>query len=389
MTKRLFGFLFSLFILVLMIPAVAFAWDYDKDDGEKLSDLPNAKNNYDNTVLIITYDGTDDLPNGMLGASWKVHLKPGTYEFSLAHSPFMGDTAPSVFGGLYADKSLMTVVNDSLPEHYAYVKANDEKYHSVVYNVSTEKDYYLAVYSAPGSGTSGTSEVEVYVGFNELYTNKTKLVAGRWYGMYGASSSGTRTRSYTAKKTGELEVQCSANVRVSLKNSSGKVISRQRSKKQWPCFFGVKKGVTYQIEIEDPDDYPTDGYVIHLKNTAKSLSGGANKKKAVSIKRGPSGRKTGVIVAGDSKAKWYKIAMQKKRKLNIAIGGATCDSIKVYLYNSKGTLIASKTRSYKDGYLNWVNLRTPKALAVGTYYVKVIRLNSNSSGWYTLDWSLK
>ena len=37
MVKKMAGFLFSLFLLVFLVPAVALAWDYDKDDGEKLS----------------------------------------------------------------------------------------------------------------------------------------------------------------------------------------------------------------------------------------------------------------------------------------------------------------------------------------------------------------
>ena len=155
--------------------------------------------------------------------------------------------------------------------------------------------------------------------------------------------------------------------------------------------YGVKKGRTYYVGMSG---YPSNRdssntYYATVKwSTSKiaAAKSGKKKSKAKSLKR----KKTykGLIVAGDKKAKWYKITTKKKTINLLFKAPKTNDTIQVttYMrqYGHKGKWIKSThTASRSGGYVKgpMTNYNGTK----WTIYLKVQR-KYKSSGYYTLKW---
>lgn len=160
--------------------------------------------------------------------------------------------------------------------------------------------------------------------------------------------------------------------------------------------YGVKKGKTYYFRVECAAGAKLTATVKAVKKStantkakAKSLA----KKKAV----------TGVMIAGENKADWYKIKLTKSQILKLTYSAKTSGEndyagIKVSFYKSNGKLfINSGTKRSVD----WVSPLNPSSwmrfyrtvnyvqkigIPAGTYYVKVERYDKYSSGYYSLKW---
>lgn len=178
---------------------------------------------------------------------------------------------------------------------------------------------------------------------------------------------------------------------VTLCNSKKKDLSGQRTLNAGSSYarskkvvYGVTKG-TYYIKVRTYDAQ----FTLNMKLTKISENSGASKKKAKTI----SANKTykGTIVAGSNTVDWYKFKLSKSSKVTINVNGATNGTLKITVYKgstSKGSASLSddfkaKLQSVKQ----FTSTRTK--FAKGTYYIRIERSNTQSSGYYSLKWQKK
>lgn len=184
-------------------------------------------------------------------------------------------------------------------------------------------------------------------------------------------------------------------------NSKKKVIGR--TKEAWSTnysdsayytrTYGVKKGQTYYFAVQSASG-------VKVSATVKAVKKGKNTSKSKATKLNAGKKATGVIIAGDSKADWYKISVNGNQRVKLSYSAKTNgdvdkNGIKVTFCNSNGKKFLSNSS-------DWVSPFTPSSwtkyfrrnsvtgketgLASGTYYIKVERYNKTSSGSYTLSW---
>lgn len=211
-------------------------------------------------------------------------------------------------------------------------------------------------------------------------------------------------------KTGTITLSGSADYPVSgyvaLCNASKKVLSKDSKTNDGTWFwtgsstnylrtvhFGVKKGKTYYIRIakcrvtsyakDANNQYVHIGYLKWTNTAVKSAKYGKKKSKAVKIKKKKT--KTGLFVAGTTKAQWYKMKINKKKATITLTSTKNCGAIKAKVYY-KGyskwlttTTSASRSGSYYKVKLTGINRN------VGTVYVKVFP-EYKTSGSYKLKW---
>ena len=90
----------------------------------------------------------------------------------------------------------------------------------------------------------------------------------------------------------------------------------------------------------------------------------------------------GLIIAGSKTADYYKFKLSSSNKIRIYLKGSATDKFKATVYNGSKT-VGTYTFSGNgfDGYIYSVG-KWP----AGTYYVKVQRADTKSSGYYTIKW---
>lgn len=171
-------------------------------------------------------------------------------------------------------------------------------------------------------------------------------------------------------------------------NSKKKAISSPTNLQYSPT-FGVKKGKTYYIKVVPAENHDV-AHTFTVINKAIREKSGKKKSKAVLLKKNK--QKQGTIVAGEKRTDWYRFRVTKKsKKHEIAIKGATNNKIKVVIYRGNKrmrfagerqplVLNAIRSNSSNTTFITGDNWKK------GTYYVKVYRGTSKSSGWYSLKW---
>lgn len=154
----------------------------------------------------------------------------------------------------------------------------------------------------------------------------------------------------------------------------------------WNAFtFGLQKGQTYYLRIKGDN-----GVRVSRKFQKVKEAGGVSKAKAVSVKKNK--KKAGVIFAGSSNADWYAIRLTKRQKLRLRYTVKANGGLKISIFSVKqqiGSRNVYTTTGQKKMVL-YQYLPTSKkttGLEAGTYYVKVERADSGSSGYYTLKWN--
>lgn len=156
----------------------------------------------------------------------------------------------------------------------------------------------------------------------------------------------------------------------------------------WHTFtFGLQKGQTYYLRIRGEN-----AVKITRKFTKTNDKSGATQEAALGLKKNKA--KKGLIPAGVSNADWYKITLSKKQKIkiyyNVRVSG-TGGCFKISVYSNK-KLLTSRNIYYtsKESRYTLCNEdRTTKkttGMDAGTYYIKIERSNSASSGYYKIKW---
>lgn len=157
-------------------------------------------------------------------------------------------------------------------------------------------------------------------------------------------------------------------------------------------YYGVKKGKTYYIKVA------SDGGVkVTAKLTKVKDKSGKKKSKALNIKKGKKGV-IGVISAGTTKAKWYKIKVPKKQKLKIKFSVYLTDGVQFSMTGPHmypfGKTYYGKNASVVGGQLNIQrgNFGDQRIISLngkadpGTYYISVRPTAKTTNGYFKISW---
>lgn len=273
--------------------------------------------------------------------------------------------------GLFKDAALNTRVSTSSYDAPGYVNAATGS-ETKCFSVPQAGTYYVGVYSTVEATVCGYA-ASFYDGSDRTLANGQAIVVGQ-------RDAQTNYFAFRATSTGYITVQGDGNGRVALCNSSKGALSGESYLQKAPT-YGVKAGVTYYFRVTNSFNW-SGTYVIKATNSKISGKFGKTKKKASTIKKKKT--RSGYIEAGSAgkKAKWYKFKVTKKKKVKIAVTTGSNEALKLTIYKG-GRKITSETISgNKTGTISSIG-----KWSKGTYYIKVQRANSTSSGYYKLKWS--
>lgn len=315
----------------------------------------------------IGYTAADKLRSGCIGYSQAVTFPAkGTFILAAYNAPEYS-TRPASFG-IYTDAGLTNSLSYS---GYVSIEATD----TVVIKIPKAGTYYIGAYSSSYNTTD-----QVVLGFGAAYINGADRTVynGKTIAV-GQKDAQTNYFKYKATQSGYLKVLESEGYdKITLCDSSQKALSGTTYAKYAPT-YGVKKDKTYYIKVSA--GYNSDGgYQMKISNGKISEKSGTKKSRAVTLKKKTT--KKGYILAGSSQADWYKFNLTGKKTVKITVKGATNDNLKVAVYKG-GKKIGTKTFYYNTKTLTLTSIGK---WSKGTYYIKVYRGNSQSSGWYSLYW---
>lgn len=217
-----------------------------------------------------------------------------------------------------------------------------------------------------------------------VFSTDPVIKKGKTVTMYPANSSQDIYVKYKATKTGYITLtnQNGSSCYTTMCNNKKKVKSSEDFLYTGKNVYGVQKGKTYYIKVNSYWEK------VSLKLQFKAINDKSKNKKskATLLKKGKTLK--GVIPVGVGKGDWYKINVPSTKVVKLYTNGVSNGNLKVYIYDADSkhsTYVtisdeSSTTKIYND-YVNgkWV-------LKKGTYYIKVVRGNSKSSGWYSLKW---
>jgi len=185
-------------------------------------------------------------------------------------------------------------------------------------------------------------------------------------------------------KAGSLTINTETEYsnKITLLNSSKKAISDEISNYKGKVCFAVKEGTYYIKILADSSD------IMRIESTISTITdySGSTKAKAKALKAGKT--YTGYLSATDKKGTvdWYKITLTKSQKVEMVFTGSASGEIKLEFYGSNisGSItqyISSVDDDSSFSAETWSSSKLPK----GTYYIKVSKEDTNTSGFYKLQ----
>lgn len=283
---------------------------------------------------------------------------------------------------LYADPDCTRQVGyGNYHYNYGEIKTSEIK-------IPAAGTYYLEVsnwhsYSDSGSFTNSA-------GFEVLYfPNKSMTLPAGKIQKVGCQDSAeyykfkaTATGYVTFEIFKDADYIYDTTVGVALLNSNKKALSVKTNLSSYNAkvAYGVQKGKTYYFKVTDADG------MVALRYKMKKVSekSGSTLKKAPTLKA--SKTVSGTIIAGSSVADCYKIKVTKSKVLKFKVSGNSNGRLMLTLYKSNGKKWAASTVMV-NGVGDKDTLTTNKKVTKGTYYIRVHREGSKSSGHYNLRWS--
>jgi hypothetical protein len=280
---------------------------------------------------------------------------------------------------------IQTDANESI---YICNSKKEVKYDSL-YLSSTSNNRMADLFLTKGTyyiKTKGTSDVsKIRYTYKSLGSSPYTLANKKSVTIYPAVQKSAVYIKYKAANTGyvtlsKTDQNGSYVVLCNSKKSalSGKDWLYGNSSTNNKRVYGVTKGKVYYFKITNTY---SNKHVLKLTETKISEKSGASKAKAVKVSSGTT--KKGTIQAGSKTADWYKFTITKAKKVSITLKGSSNDKLKITVYTSKGKSIGT-TSGYGNAFGQTLN--SYGKLAKGTYYIKIERGNSKSSGYYSLKW---
>lgn len=320
-------------------------------------------------VGAFAFGSADSLGNGRYGFSQRVSFS-GKGTLVMAAGVASGDRDVSV--GLYRDASMTQPVDS-----YFAAKVGATEASSKIFKVPAAGTYYVGGYVTSGMAIN-THQVYAaaifYNGADRTLTNGRAIAVGQKDGQ-------TNYFAFKAVATGYVTVKASEEyTKVAICNSSKRVLSGYTYTTYAPT-YGVQKGKWYYFKVES--SYNSEGgYRFVVTNNKISEKSGKKKSKAVTIKKKKT--KKGTILAGSKQADYYKFKLTGKKSVRIYMKGRTNDKMKITVYKG-GKRVGSYTYAYYNNGRT-LTLKSYGKWKKGTYYIKISRGNTKSSGWYSLKW---
>lgn len=373
MKKRVLIFFSVFMLLFLCIPSVkAFAQGYaeDLDNGESVSKLE--------THLLST--GEDD--EVLVAKTYRVYV-PGTEKELVLPINFEQKGVLICSSGIsdeylnasadfyiYADEACTKAISYSPTNSTATIPEKGTYYLKFSINDSSEtipENYMVAFSSSFASGEDRSIKNNVWA-----FTGSGDTSKPIYYKI-------------TTTKPGSLTVNMESDrsTYLTLLNSSKKVLSDKTyySPTDNKVCFAVAKG-TYYLKVDSTSDL----YRIKYSFKAISDTSGTSKAKAKKLTAGKA--VAGLVTATDKKGAvdWYKITLTKSQEVNITFtGSVSSGNISLVLYGGdiSGSVNENINDLDDDASFSATTLRSDK-LPKGTYYIKIIKDSSITSGFYTL-----
>ena len=280
--------------------------------------------------------------------------------------------------GLFTDSALNNQVDAR--DGKAYVSASGASV-TEIFRVPQAGTYYLGIFSNTEITEDIKSALESSItwgaidGSDRTITNKQKVYVGQ-------KDAQTNYFAFKALSTGYLTVNNEGNAQyydVSLYKSLGAALSGKTRMNYSPS-YGVTKGKTYYIRIDSSSN--SEGvYCFSVTNTKISEKSGKSRAKAVNIKKGKTVK--GTIQAGSGQADWYKFKLTGKKNVTINVTTGSNDALKIIVYKG-GKKVGNGSRTIYNNATG--KLYSSTKWSKGTYYIKVLRANGKSSGYYSLKW---
>ena len=253
---------------------------------------------------------------------------------------------------------------------------------SRMFKVPKPGKYYLGIYVYASTYSDGVYDAWGFVAAAGFYNGADRTILHNKQIAIGQKEPQTNYFKFKATQTGYVSAFASKDskysVKVALCNSKKKAYSDYTAVGYNPS-YGVTKGKTYYFKVASSYN-SNGGYFFKVKNYKVSEKSGKSKGKAVTIKKGKT--VSGTLQAGSSQADWYKFKLTSKKSVKILWKAKTNDTMKITVYQG-GRTIGTRSLIYSN---SSYTLQSLGKWSKGTYYIKVYRGNSKSSGWYSLKW---
>lgn len=188
----------------------------------------------------------------------------------------------------------------------------------------------------------------------------------------------------SASKAGSITISTESEYsnNITLLNSSKKAISDEVYNYKEKVCFAVEKG-TYYIKVSSSSELLRIKYNL----TAITDISGSSKTKSRKLTAGKT--YTGYLSATNKKGAtdWYKIALTKSQEVDISFkGSVSSGEIELEFYGNGISGSLTRRISTMDGDSSfkpelWTSSKLPK----GTYYIKITKNTTNTSGYYKLQ----
>lgn len=148
--------------------------------------------------------------------------------------------------------------------------------------------------------------------------------------------------------------------------------------------FGMVANQTYYLRVR-----AENGVKLTRKFTKTNDKSGALRSNALILKQNKY--KTGLIPAGTTNTDWYRIDLTKQQKLRLFYSAKTNGSFQITVYwgnqqiGSRNIYHTKKERRITF-YQYIESTKKNEGLKPGTYYIKVERASTDSSGFYKIKW---
>lgn len=323
----------------------------------------------ENEIAGIQYTEGDVTASGYCGYSQEFNAPAkGTLDF--AAGIVGGDRI--VYYGVYRDANMTQKVDE---DWISGVGGTREK----VMSIPSAGTYYIGVYSRiPSTG----SVLQTVAAGAVFYNGGDRTISSGQEIAVGQKDAQTNYFAIKASSTGYLMAQgdnTAKYYKVALCDSSKKALSGESYLTNAPT-YGVKAKKTYYLRVTS--SYNSLGaFKFKATNTKISEKSGKTKKKAVTIKKKQT--RKGTVEAGSAgkQIDWYKFKLSGKKSVKFAVTTGSNDAIKIIFYKGSKKISSKTVRGNATGTISSVGKWTK-----GTYYIRVQRGNSKSSGYYTLKW---
>lgn len=337
---------------------IANASDEQVEDSE-----PTRSLNHDLPVhRILNYSDVTLNPDATLKATTS---RNGKY---VAESDYVQLKKGTFYLSGYADENYVTVA--VIDQNNNVLGSGDFNYANSRYTVYFEipsTGYYYVLAICNTSNTWTYLRATLAVDLQGLYLGNNKQ-----YVVGHSDQAITRTYKFYPKATGYMRIYADAQAKVTLCNASGKVIAKQVTVKYRPV-FGVRADRTYLIKVSWPSGQKGMN-LLKVVNGSWWPANGVSKAKATPMSKGKLQK--GLVVAGENNVRWFKYTNWSST-LSIKLTGGTNDQLVWYIYEGS----TQERRILTPSLANMTTTIYGAKRGV-TYYVKVQKLTSTSSGYY-------